>query len=165
MNVCDLLLDENVRQGRGEKTAVICPDRQATYRELVESTARLASGLASLGLQPEQRALIILPDSIEFVVAYLGVMRMGAVAVPLNTLLKAQDYQYLLDDSRARALIVHADYLPNIPLDSPWLKEIVVVGSQPAESGDERLRAWDAVLALGDPAYPALDLSPDDVGF
>jgi benzoate-CoA ligase family protein len=162
MNVCDLLLDENVRQGRGGKVAVIRGETQVTYTELVEQTARLASGLAELGLRPEERVLILLPDSVEFVVAYLGVMRLGAIAVPLNTLLKPRDYEYLLADSRAAAIVVHADYLAQVPVHgSPWVRHVVVVGAEPAASG----HAWSDILASGLPSYPALLLSADDAGF
>ncbi|HEY8695357.1 MAG TPA: AMP-binding protein, partial [Chloroflexota bacterium] len=130
MNVCDLLLDENVRRGRGGKVAVISGEREVTYSELVEMTSRLANGLVELGLRPEERVLILLPDSVEFVVAYLGVMRLGAIAVPLNTLLKPQDYAYLLADSRAAAIIVHADYVAEVPCgSSSWLRYVVVVGN------------------------------------
>ncbi|HEX6510996.1 MAG TPA: AMP-binding protein, partial [Chloroflexota bacterium] len=158
MNVCDLLLDENVRQGRGGKVAVVCGECEVTYVELTELTARLASGLAELGVLPEQRVLILLPDSVEFVAAYLGVMRLGAVAVPLNTLLKPADYEYLLADSRAVALIAHADLLPNMLLDSQWLKHVIVVGQ--AEG-----RNWDQLLKASDPKFPPLMLSCDDAGF
>jgi 4-hydroxybenzoate-CoA ligase len=162
MNVCDLLVDANVRHGRGTKVAVVCGEAEVTYSELRELTARLASGLMELGLQPEQRVLILLPDSVEFVVAYLGVMRLGAVAVPLNTLLKRQDYEYLLADSRAAAAIVHAQYVPEFPVESsPWLRHVIVVGGarQPGWHG------WDDVLANGEPARPPSLLSSDDAGF
>jgi len=171
MNVCDTLLDDNARQGRGDKVAVICGQRQATYRQLTELSARVASGLQALGLEPEQRVLLVLPDSIEFVAAYCGVMRLGAIAVPVNTLLKPQDYEYLLLDSRARALVVHADYLPNVPSTSPWLRHVIVVGglaaagppaAPPAAAGH---MAFDDLTASGNPAYPALMLSPDDAAF
>ncbi|HLQ35612.1 MAG TPA: benzoate-CoA ligase family protein [Chloroflexota bacterium] len=171
MNVCDLLLDENVRQGRGKKVALVCGEAQVSYGDLVELAARLASGLAQLGLQPEQRVLILLPDSVEFVAAYLGVMRLGAIAVPLNTLLTRADYDYLLADSRAAAVIVHQDYLANLPLDSsPWLRSIVVIGGagfQPALGQKARatVAGWEQVLAAGEPTYPPLMLSSDDAGF
>jgi benzoate-CoA ligase family protein len=175
MNVCDLLLDENVRQGRGSKVAVVAGESQATYSDLVQQTARLASGLAQRGVRREERVLILLPDSVEFVVAYLGVMRLGAISVPLNTLLKPQDYEYLLADSRAAAVIVHADYLPQLPLESsPWLRHVVTVSPHPSPRPPQRERArvrepqmhaWNEVLAAGSPAYPSCMLSSDDAGF
>ncbi len=163
MNVCDLLLDENVRQGRGGKVALICGEREVTYEELTELSARLASALVGLGLRPEQRVLILLPDSVEFVVAYLGVMRMGAIAVTLNTLLRPADYEYLLLDSRAAAVVVHADYLSSLPFQvSPWLKQVIVVGGPVSGAPFVSL---EALVADGDPAHPALTLSSDDAGF
>ena len=163
MNVCDLLLDDNVRQGRGGKVAVIAGDAQYTYSHLVEQTSRLASSLTRLGVRPEERVLILLPDGVEFVVAYLGVMRMGGISVPLNTLLKPQDYEYLLLDSRAAAVIVHADYYGQLPLQSSaWLREVIVVGSDSISKGAHR---WNELLDAGSPFGAPLLLSSDDAGF
>ncbi|HVA25304.1 MAG TPA: benzoate-CoA ligase family protein [Chloroflexota bacterium] len=182
MNVCDLLLDANVRQGRGDKVAVIAGEREVTYSGLVEMTARLASGLAELGVRPEERVLILLPDSVEFVVAYLGVMRLGAIAVPLNTLLKPRDYEYLLTDSRASAVIVDLDYLAQLPLSAlPCLRHVIVVASEseptlslaqkrvgvsePRSQGAPGVNAYRDLLAAGSPTYPPFLLSSDDAGF
>jgi benzoate-CoA ligase len=176
MNVCDLLLDENVRHGRGAKVAVVCGAAEVTYAELRDLAARLASGLSGLGVRPEQRVLILLPDSIEFVAAYLGVMRLGAVAVPLNTLLKPKDYEYLMADSRAAAVIVHQDYLPQLPLaSSPWRRHVIVSGEPSTATAVEgRMRepgaeamsvSWERLLASGNPHFPPLMLSCDDAGF
>ena len=152
MNVCDLLVDENVRHGRAAKAALICGDESITYGQLQELTARFAGGLARLDVVPEQRVLVLLPDGPEFVVAYLGAMRLGAVAVPLNTLLKPQDYDYLLNDSRATAVVVDASLLPQLPLDaSPWLKHVIVAG-KPASDAAARREPAHVAAAQGEPS-------------
>ncbi len=169
MNVCDLLLDENVRQGRGGKTAVICGETEVSYAELRDLAARLASGLSRLGVLAEQRVVILLPDSVEFVAAYLGVMRLGAVAVPLNTLLKPSDYEYLLNDSRAVAAIVHEDLLAQLPETSEWPRHVVLVSPLPprerARVREPRGVDWQDVVDSGDPAHAPLMLSSDDAAF
>ncbi len=72
--------------------------------------------------------MIILPDSIEYVAAFFGAIRLGAVPVGINTILTAGDYRYLLEDSRARVLFIHSSYLEKVPLESEWLQHVVVVG-------------------------------------
>ncbi|MDE3074590.1 MAG: benzoate-CoA ligase family protein, partial [Chloroflexota bacterium] len=164
MNLADLCLDGNVRAGRGGKAAVVSPQGEYTYEQLTRLSARVAGGLTKLGLDPEQRALLILPDSWELVVSYFGVMRMGGVAVPVSTLMRTPDYEYLLADSRARVLVVHAQYLDQVPVTSPWLRHVIVVGH-----GDRLANAgtitFDQLLASGDDSFPALTVSCDDPAF
>src|SRR5277367_620562 len=92
-------------RGRREHVAIIDDDGRYTYAELADRAARAATALAELGVQPEQRVALCLLDSVEFPVAFLGAILLGAVPVPLNTLLTADDYRYMLTDMRARAVI------------------------------------------------------------
>ncbi|MDE3077909.1 MAG: AMP-binding protein, partial [Chloroflexota bacterium] len=128
MNISDCCLDENIRASRGEKVGLIADGHPYTYRQVTEMAARVGSALCKLGMQAEQRALLVLSDSAEFVASFFGVTRLGAVPVPVNTMLAPADYAHFLEDSRARVLIVDSDLLPQVPLDSPWLEYVVVVG-------------------------------------
>ena len=67
-----------------------------------------------MGVRMEERVAILLPDSPEWVFAFFGAMKIGAVAVPLNTNLKPNDYEYVLNDSRARVLFVHSSLLAHV---------------------------------------------------
>ncbi|MHB8621724.1 MAG: AMP-binding protein, partial [Chloroflexota bacterium] len=175
MNLAALCLDENVRTGRAEKTAVVCGEDRYSYGALATLSARVASGLGRLGVRPEERAIVLLPDSVEFVAAFMGIVRLGAVAVPLNTLFKPPDYAYLLEDSRAAVLVVHAHYLPSIPTDCRWLRHVVVVGAETGDgAGDGAKQAgigaaekisFEALLEAGDEDFPATDMSPDAAAF
>ena len=69
---------------------------------------RLGNVLRGLGVRIEERVAMLLPDSPEWAFAFFGAMKIGAVAVPMNTMLTPKDYAYLLNDCRARVLIVHA---------------------------------------------------------
>src|SRR5580700_4576903 len=101
-NVADHFVDRHVREGRGGKTAIICGDRKFTYSEIAELAGRVANGLRQLGVQEEQRVLLLLPDCPEFAAAYFGVMKIGAVAIPTSTALRSEDYAYFLAESRAK---------------------------------------------------------------
>src|SRR5579864_8187183 len=110
-NLVDHFVDRHIREGRGEKTAIISADRRLTYREVAEQVNRVGNALLNLGLQEEQRVLLVLPDIPEFAAAYFGAMKIGAVAVPTSTALRASDYSWFLEESRARVAIVDAALL------------------------------------------------------
>src|SRR5262249_47701605 len=108
---------------------------QVTYDQLLERVNRFGNVLRKLDLRPEERVLLLLLDSPEFAYAFFGSIKAGVVPVPLNTLLKPHDYEFLLKDSRARALIVSEALVQKvraIPRERlPHLQHIVVAGQAP----------------------------------
>jgi benzoate-CoA ligase family protein len=105
-NACEYLLDRQLAAGHGERLALTGVAGDVTYAELHERVLRTAAGLRAAGLQPEQRVLMVMADSPEFVVVFLAAMRMGAVPVPVSTMSHADGLAELLTDSRARLLAV-----------------------------------------------------------
>ena len=101
-------VDAPVARGLAEKIAFIDAKRSLSYGELQKRTCRFATALADLGLKPEERLALLLYDTIDFPVAFWGTLRAGIVALPLNTLLTAEQYAYILADSRASAIVVAA---------------------------------------------------------
>ena len=106
LNAADVFVDVHIREGRGDKPAILCGDRTVTYGDLYEGVNRVGNVAAGPGTRMEERVAILLPDTPEWVFAFFGAMKIGAVAVPMNTMLKPKDYEYLLNDSRARVLVV-----------------------------------------------------------
>ena len=100
------MVDRNVAEGRGGKTAFIDPARRITYGELADSVARVGPMLAKLGLQREDRVAMIMLDTVDFPVLFWGAIRAGIIPIPLNTLLPVEQFRYILQDSRAKALFV-----------------------------------------------------------
>jgi benzoate-CoA ligase len=125
------LLDGNLAAGRGEKPALVTVDGAVTYQELAGLTGAVASYLAMLGIEREQRILMILDDSPAFPAVFLGAMRIGAVPVPVNPMDRVDNYAYYLDDSYAKVLFVEGSLLdalePTIAV-RPWLHVVVVDG-------------------------------------
>jgi len=113
-NLADHFVDRHVREGRGDKTAVICGHQRLTYADIAAAVNHVGNGLRELGLQPGERVLLVLPDIPEFAAAYFGVMKIGAVAVPTNTALRASDYGYFLKESQARAAIISSTLLSEL---------------------------------------------------
>ena len=103
-NASDYLLDRHVRAGRGARMALTGVAGDVSYAELAARVRQAARGLRGLGLQPEQRVVMVMADSPEFVITYLAAMRIGAVPVPISTMLRADDIAEILIDSRARVI-------------------------------------------------------------
>ncbi len=113
-NASEYLLDRRVAAGDGDRTALVSGGRRSTYAELLGAVERAAGGLVELGLLPEQRLLMVVVDCPEFVVLYLAAMRIGAVPVPVSTMLRASDIAELLDDSRAPVVAASAALAPTV---------------------------------------------------
>jgi 4-hydroxybenzoate-CoA ligase len=128
-------VDRNVAEGRGEKTAFIDPSRNLTYGELLDTVARIGPMLARMGIEPENRIALVLLDTVDFPVLFWGAIRAGIVPVLVNTRLTVDQYRYLFEDSRAKAVFVSTALLPMVQeaaKDLPNVKEVVVVGGGPA---------------------------------
>ena len=109
-NACAYLLDRHVESGDGDRLALTGPAGDLSYAQLHDRVRRTATGLRDAGLLPEQRLLMFMADSPEFVTVFLAALRIGAIPVPVSTMLRADGLAELLRDSRARLLAVTADY-------------------------------------------------------
>src|SRR5579863_7483205 len=131
-NAAAYFVDRHIAEGRTGKTAIECDNRRVTYGELRELVDRLGNGLKSLGVRIEERVLLLLLDTPEFAASFFGAIKIGAVPVPVNTLLKPADYKYLLNNSRARVAIVSESLLALIDAiprnELRYLETIVVAG-------------------------------------
>jgi benzoate-CoA ligase family protein len=173
-NAATFFIDRHLQEDRANKIAIECDDRLVTYRELVEQTNRAGNALLSLGVRPEERILLLLLDTPEFLYSFFGAIKIGAVPVPVNTQAKPHDYEYILNDCRARVAIVSEPLLPSlqsIPCEKlRYLREIISVDL--AGSADASIHlAPPAAASLPDlmrSASPHLDPAPtskDDSAF
>ena len=132
-NAASAFLDRNLAEGRGAKTAIYYEGTAYTYAQIAELANRIGNGLLDLGIDLEQRVALLLLDSPQFAAAFFGAIKIGAVAVPINTMLRPNDYVYMLNDSRARALIIHAALWQQVKQILPqlkYLRHVVVVGPE-----------------------------------
>src|SRR5436190_12656665 len=128
------LIDTNVARGLGSKIAFAQSTRSLTYAELQSRTCRFAWAMKSLGLRQEDRLLLLMPDTIDYPVAFWGAVRAGIVVIPLNTFLNAEVCAYVLADSRATALVADvtlARGLLPILHHVPRLRTLVLAGARP----------------------------------
>jgi benzoate-CoA ligase family protein len=165
MNAASFFVDGNIDAGRGNAIAVIDAATGAalTYGQVRELVNRTGNALRDLGVRLEGRVMLLLPDCPAFIAGFFGAMKIGAVAVPVNTLLKPHDYEYLLNDSRARVLLVHAwlaAALDPIRHRLRYLKEVIVVGGSGTAAID-----FDEWIASASPDLDAEDMTRDDPAF
>ena len=111
-NAVTWLLDRNVDEGRGAKLAFTDTVSELTYGELQKQSCRVANMLRRLGVRREERVAMIMLDTVDFPITFLGAIRAGIVPVPLNTLLTSDQYAYVLADCRARVLFISEALLP-----------------------------------------------------
>jgi benzoate-CoA ligase family protein len=109
-NACEYLLDRRLAAGDGQRIALTGPAGEFSYAQLHDRVCRTAAGLRAVGVQPEQRILMVMSDSPAFVVVYLAAMRVGAIPVPVSTMLRADGVAELLRDSRARFLAITGEF-------------------------------------------------------
>lgn len=131
-NAVSYLLDRNVDAGRGAKVVFRDPAREITYAGLQSETRRLANVLKRLGVRREERVAMMMLDTVDFPIVFLGAIRAGIVPVPLNTLLTAEQYAYILADCRARVLFISEALLPvvkDVLGRMPDLQHVVVAGT------------------------------------
>lgn len=159
-----LLLDRWLDAGRGDATAIItADDERVSARELYLRMCRVASGLRALGIQREQRVLLVLDDTPVFPAAFLGALRIGAVPVPANFLLRTEDFGYFLDDSYAVAAIVDAPFVDKVASQLTSRRDVkLIVTSGVAPKGALTLAD---VEAGGSEELQPVRTHPDDMAF
>jgi benzoate-CoA ligase len=162
-NAAEDLIERNLAAGRGAKAAYIDDSGACTYAELAERVNRCGSGLRSLGLRMEDRVAIAMLDTVDWPTAFLGAIKAGIVPIALNTLLTTKDYEYMLSDSRARALLVSEALLPAFAplLDKlPFLEHVIVSGA-----GAQGHLAFKDLLAKGSAQLAPAPTTCDDACF
>ena len=106
-NMADYFLYHNLEEGRENKTCLYFEDQTYTYGDTARMANQAGNALRELGIETEDRVLIVLPDCPAFVWTWFGAARIGAVITMVNPLLPAEDYKYYLDYTRARAAVIH----------------------------------------------------------
>ncbi|HEV2055533.1 MAG TPA: benzoate-CoA ligase family protein, partial [Methylomirabilota bacterium] len=162
-NAATFFVDRHIAEGRGGKVAFLHEEGELTYAGLQELVNRAGNALLGLGVEPEHRVLCLLLDSPAFLATFWGAIKIGAVPIPINTMMRGQDYLYFLNDSRARVAVISEPLLAEagpILAQSRHLRHVVVVGKPGA--GQIGFDPW---LAKASSTLEAVDMSKDDVCF
>jgi benzoate-CoA ligase family protein len=159
MNAAEHLLGAQALAHHGARIAFRCEGEALGYAELAARVERAAGALAALGVRPGDRVLLLLRDTPAYAAAWLGAVRVGAVAIGLNTKLSEAEYRYVLADSDARLALVEdvfADARPDLTAELQREGRLALVG----KSGG----AWRDALAVA-PAAPPYEARPDTPAF
>ncbi len=162
-NAAEYFVDRNVEEGRGDQVAILFEDRTYTYNQLLENVNRAAGMLAEIGVQMENRVMLLLRDSPEVIFSFFGAIKLGAVPIPTNILMKSPDFLFVLNDSRARVLIVDSVLYPEVAdilNQAEFLEKVVVVGDGP----DNHLSFQD-LMDKASTTFQAARTTPDDAAF
>ena len=130
LNLAGYFVDRNVDERRGDRVAVIERERRTTYAELARLVNRCGNLLRELGVRAEERVLLALGDSVEFVALWYGAQKIGAVTAEAYTFLQPKDYAYYLDYTRAGVVVADPateGAIAEAAVGSRWLREILVV--------------------------------------
>jgi benzoate-CoA ligase family protein len=157
------ILDRNLKAGRVDKPAFIDPRGTWSYGQLADRVARFAAVLRSLGVRHEERVLIALLDTIDWPTAFLGCLKSGVVAVPVNTLMTEDDYRFMLADSRARVLVVSDALFPRFKTlidEAPDLEHVIVSGDNACG-----LKSFEELMTKAKPCTETAPTVRDDIAF
>jgi benzoate-CoA ligase len=134
-NMADYFLYQNLEEGRENKTCLYFEEQTWTYGDTARMSNRVGNALRELGVDAEDRVLIVLPDGPEFVWTWFGAARIGAVITMVNPLLPADDYRYYLEYTRAHVAVVHESFIKTFAeaaQDSDYLRATLVVHNEAA---------------------------------
>ena len=160
------MIDRNVVEGRGANLALIDPATRLTYAELAERVDRFANAMPRLGIAHEHRIALVMLDNVDLPVVFWGAIKAGVVPIPLNTLLPPETLRYMIEDSRADAVVVSAELLERI---APVVDEIarrrhlhVIVSGR---DGDQKLIGLGSLMSSSAASATSANTHADDVAF
>jgi benzoate-CoA ligase family protein len=156
-------VDRHLAEGRSDRIAIRCEGRSHSYGEIAVLMNRTGNALKGLGIEMESRVFLLLPDSPQFVAAFFGAIKIGAVPVPANTFLRGEDYEHLLEDSRAPVLVAHEALwreIEQIRGRLHHLRHVAVVG----EAKHDELE-FDNWVAAASPQLTPARTNADDAAF
>ena len=140
-NVAVPLIDRHLDEGRADKVVIYTAEEEVTYRQLAERVNKWGNAIAGLGLKPGERVLMVMKDCPEFYYIFWGCIKLGVIAVPLNTLLRGKDFSFIIEDSGCSAVLY-----------SPEFAEEVEAALAEVATKPEHILKVDAVAELAEPA-------------
>src|SRR5262249_3506009 len=157
------VLQSNLAAGRANNAAYIDARGTLTYGQLADRVARFAAALRGLGIKREERVLLALLDTVDWPTAFLGCLKAGVIAVPVNTLLTEDDYGFMLADSRAKCLVVSEALFPKfekLTKRSLDLEPVVASGATP-----HGYRLFEDLIGGSEPEAYTAPTTADDMAF
>ena len=156
---------EESAKANPQKTALILGEHRMSYAELRGAAKKFANGLVSSGVQEGDKVALMAPNVPQWVVAYYGILNMGASVVPMNVLLKSGEVSYYLDDSDAKVFVVWESFLGEAKKgfdEVRGCKDLVVIEAPGGSGASEGAQSFDAMLAANPAEFDPVQTTPND---
>ena len=156
-------IDRHLQEKRDNNIAIYYKDKKITYLELQNMVNRIGNALLNLGVEIENRVLLILQDCPEFIASFFAAIKIGAIPVPVSTMMSHKDYLHFLQDSRSKVLIISEELLPQVePLNKTagFLKHVIIV-----EKAKEGFLSYVELTSQASSSLEAADTCRDDACF
>jgi benzoate-CoA ligase family protein len=158
-----ILIDRNLDAGREDKVAIFRGDEEVTYGELAKRINRFGNAMKELGIRREDRVILMLNDTPSFPVAFFGTMRIGAVPIPVNTLLRADEYRFFVENSLAKAVVCDETHHATIRKALEGYSESVEVVVTNGDAGEDH--SMDELLEGSSSELSPAGTHKDDMAF
>jgi acyl-coenzyme A synthetase/AMP-(fatty) acid ligase len=159
-----VIVDRNLEAGREDKVAVYSGEEQVTYGELARRINRFGHALRErLDVRREERVLLVLDDTPSFPAAFFAAMRIGAVPVPVNTLVDADEYRFYIEDSRARVVVADRKFHEKVGDALSRIEEPVELVL--ANGREDGAHAFEDLLESSEDELTPADTHKDDAAF
>jgi long-chain acyl-CoA synthetase len=155
------LMLEQAAKRYGEKIAVAMGDSRLSYAQLDEASNKVANALVGMGVSKGDRVVMLLPNSPEFATTYFGVVKVGGIAVPLDTKYKLTELTSLFNDSQPRVLVAESSLLkPIVPVlpKFKFITKVIEVGPEP----EGHFLSYQEIMATSSARPVAVGLEPED---
>ena len=160
MNIADTL--QKTAERLPDKIAYYFNDRGTTFKDLQDMSEACAFGLQESGVKKGDRAALFTFNSLEFIVAWFGLVKLGAIVIPVNVMLKGRESKYIMENAEVNALIVHRNQVEMVNgfrFDLPFLKNIFVIGGGP----EDGMATFADICSARAPRDVTVNCAPDDV--
>ena len=164
--MADYFLYHNLEEGRENKVCLYFEDQKWTYGDVARRSNQTGNALRELGVEIEDRVLLVLPDCPEFVWTWFGAARIGSVITMVNPLLPASDYEYYLEYTRAKVAVVHHSVLKTFAeaaANARYLRGVLIVGDETLESKTVRSERFDEMVNAASAECSPADTRRDDI--
>src|SRR3954462_4035105 len=158
-----VLVDRNLEAGHADKVAIFYGDEEITYGELARRINRFGHALKGLGIGQEDRVLLVLNDTPSFPVAFFGAIRIGAVPIPVNTLVDTDEYRFYVEDSRTHMVVADHEHHKKIRGALDGVQE--PVGLVLTNGREEGTHIFEDLLESGEDELSPADTHKDDAAF
>ncbi|MBM4295353.1 MAG: acyl-CoA synthetase, partial [Deltaproteobacteria bacterium] len=166
-SVAEEFLDKHVEEGRGDNVAVLFGDQKVTYKELLASANKFANVLTSLGVESQDRVGIRLTNMPEAIAINFGIMKVGAIPVPVSPLWAKEEVAFVLNNSEFKAFAVSFPLMAAVEdgaHEFEFPTKIIVVGGNPDEVGAKGYVPFGKAMAAASDQFTNVKLGANDIG-